>query len=165
MLAGVRGMDAEAGTETTETSDRGGIARRATRRRLGAHMVGLVGFVALVAGGCEHRPPPRERATAQSPSTASVAPSAPAAAQAPVVPEGEDQVSERCLMVATHIADVQIADAQAPAQKAAYTQNRAQLIRRSAERCTKLGWSDAQIACYQGASSLAALQACNQPPS
>ena len=76
-----------------------------------------------------------------------------------------ENVSPRCLAIGEHVADVLIADATNATQRAAYTHNRAQLIRRSAEGCTRDAWTDAQLACYQAARTVAALRACAPQPS
>lgn len=135
--------------------------------------------VVLVLAACDLQPAPkREPAPASATPTppgpapsvpaavaidAGAAPFAPTDAAAPVRPPVDAmEVSDTCVTVSAHVADVVIADVKDPAHKAVYTQERARMIRRSAEACTRDAWSSERIACYLKTKTQRDIQDCNE---
>ncbi len=56
--------------------------------------------------------------------------------------------SEACTEVGVHVADIKIAAAADPNEKAQLEQDRTRLIRRVAEACTRDHWNDAVRKCF-----------------
>ncbi len=71
-------------------------------------------------------------------------------------------VTQVCTDVSVHIADIVIASVTEPAQKAALEQDRAKLVRRAAETCTRDKWSDKAIKCFTAATAAPALEQCGK---
>ena len=113
--------------------------------------------------GSAATPPPAPPAGEPAPAAtvdAGVAPPPPAvdggaAAAAPSEPTSE------CLQLGAHIAATLI-DSAEPAQKAALEQERTKIVRRSAEACTRDGWSAESKACFLAATSAPAMQECGK---
>jgi len=114
--------------------------------------------VAIVAGACDFQPPPPKPPAAPPP------PAAAADAQLEEVarpkPDAGD-VSQPCLDAATHFAEVLIAATTDQTQRAALEQDRARLVRKTAEACTSK-WSDGARACYAAAHDLKDLEGCGK---
>lgn len=135
-----------------------------------------------MVAACDLQPAPKSKASPAPGSAAgSAAPAAPT--PRPVAPAGSAapagavvdagvpaqppvdamDVSERCLAVSEHVATVLIETVQDPAQKAAYVQDRARIVRRSAEACTRDAWKDEMVACLFAARTQQAVQDCARP--
>jgi hypothetical protein len=71
-------------------------------------------------------------------------------------------VTDACVAVGTHFAEVVIASATDVAQKAAFEQQRTQMVRRLAENCTHDNWGDDIKSCFTKAADVPALQPCFQ---
>jgi len=139
----------------------------------------LVVLIAL-AGACEHKPAPKRNPPVQAPPTAAepaaqvpVPPTPPppvpadagvavAIADAVAAPPDAMVVSDRCVELGSHVAEVLIQEATDPSQKAAYTQDRARIVRRTAEGCTRDAWTEKTIACFMAGKTSAAMQACRK---
>ncbi|MDB4963507.1 MAG: hypothetical protein JWP01_3506 [Myxococcales bacterium] len=133
----------------------------------------------FVLGACDLQPAPKQAPTtpatpvttpttpgtpvAIAPADAGVAPSPTDAAAAVPPPVDASEVSDRCVGVGTHVADILIEEAIDPATKAAYVQARSRTVRRTAEACTRDAWSEALIGCYLASKTQAAMQACTKP--
>jgi hypothetical protein len=138
----------------------------------------LVVLIAI-ASGCDLQPPPKKAPPAATPAATppvatpnvpAVVPvdagvavavgDAPAAPKAPVDAMG---VTDRCVTLGSHVAAVLLSEASDPSKKAALIQDRAKIVRRTAESCTRDAWNEALIGCYLGAKTQVALQACRKP--
>ena len=141
-------------------------------------MRALVVLIAI-AGACDLQPPPKKAPPTATPAaTPPVAdPNAPVAVSAdagvavavsdapaaPKAPADAMDVSDRCLTLGTHVADVLLAEASDPSKKAALIQDRAKIVRRTAESCTRDAWNEPLISCYLAAKTQVTLQACRKP--
>lgn len=133
-------------------------------------------------GACDLQPPPKGKpapttvndqagsaAVAPPPSAPPAAPSEPTPmpptlppdAGTPPAPDAME-VSQQCLEVSTHIATVLIKDAKDPAAKAALEQDKAKIIRRAAEGCTRDQWPATAFACFLKGETVAALEICGK---
>lgn len=139
----------------------------------------LVVLIAF-AGACEHKPSPKQNPPIQAPPTtpppvampttpptmvpvdAGVAVAITDAVAAPVSPDAM-VVSDRCVELGSHVANVLIEESVDPSKKAAYTQDRTRIVRRTAEGCTRDAWTEELIACFMRGKSSAAMQACRKP--
>lgn len=127
-------------------------------------------------GACDHRPapPPQPRqddgASTTEPVTApgatpTVAADAGVVADAGAAAAPADAqlvVTNDCLAVADRIAAIIIEATTDPTQKAAIEQDRAKLVRRSAETCTRAGWPEAARTCFLASKSPQELEACGR---
>ncbi len=77
-------------------------------------------------------------------------------AGAPALPP----VSQDCLDVAGHIAEVLISEAKDDQQKAQLEQEKTKIIRRSAEACTRDGWKPEVRTCFLKAAKTEQMQIC-----
>ena len=84
------------------------------------------------------------------------------AAAAPVPAEPMD-VTDRCVELGSHVAAVLIEESTDPSKKAAYTQDRSRIVRRTAEGCTRDAWTEEMIACFMRGKTSAAMQGCRKP--
>lgn len=144
-----------------------------------AYTAGVRFLVVLIAiaGACDLQPPPKKAPPAATPTPA--APSAvptpepalpPADAgvalavgdAAPVPPDAME-VTDRCVQLGSHVAEVLISEAEDPSKKSVLVQDRAKIVRRTAESCTRDAWSAQLISCYLAAKTQATLQACRKP--
>ena len=129
--------------------------------------------LALLATACEHEPPPKKSPTAQTTPPPSAAPTnAPPANTPPTPPAGAvdagvvappdapPEPSQPCLDMATHLADVMLAEAKDPAQKAALEQDKTKIVRRAAEACTRDAWKPAVLQCFAKATNTEQMQIC-----
>ncbi len=92
----------------------------------------------------------------------STEPAAPSAPPARGVIAGPDvDVTPECLRASEHVASLLVAGAGDPAKRATFVQERARIVRRSAEACTREPWSRDRIGCYEAARTEAAIQECN----
>ncbi len=123
---------------------------------------------------CEHEPPPKKAPPAE-PSTTTTPPPLgdPAQAVAPpaqppptptaAVDAGADAlapVSQDCLDVSGHIAEVLISEAKDDQQKAQLEQEKTKIIRRSAEACTRDSWKPEVRTCFLKATKTEQMQVC-----
>lgn len=141
-------------------------------------MRALVVLIAI-ASACDLQPAPKKAPPAATPAaTPPIAtPNAPAgvpadagvaiavgdAPAAPKPPADAMDVTDRCVTLGTHVADVLLSEASDPSKKAALIQDRAKIVRRTAESCTRDAWNEALIGCYLGAKTQVKLQACRKP--
>jgi len=79
------------------------------------------------------------------------------------IPPAAMVVSDRCVELGSHVAQVLIEEASDPSKKAAYTQDRTRIVRRTAEGCTRDAWTAEMIACFMRGKTSAAMQACRKP--
>lgn len=119
-------------------------------------------------GACDLQPPPKQKpapATATDeapPSTPPPAqPALPAPDAAPPAPDAFD-VTQQCLEVSAHIADILIKEQQDPAARAAIEQDKTKIIRRAAEGCTRDQWPAASLACFMKAATFAEMEICGK---
>ncbi|MDX2089952.1 MAG: hypothetical protein SFX73_19000 [Kofleriaceae bacterium] len=122
-------------------------------------------------GACDLQPPPKQQ-PGQTPGSAAAAPSAsptPTPALPPAPPldaaaAGPDafDVTQKCLDVSVHIADVMIKEARDPGSKAALEQDKTRIVRRAAEGCTRDQWPDTAHACFLKAETVAAMEICGK---
>ncbi len=132
----------------------------------------LFGASTLLAA-CEHEPPPKKapaaqptpppagdptQAAPQPPPTQPPPPSPTAAVDAGV--DALPPVSQDCLDVSGHIAEVLIAEAKDDQQKAQLEQEKTKIIRRSAEACTRDAWKAEVRACFLKATKTEQMQTC-----
>ena len=138
----------------------------------------LVVLIAI-ASACDLQPAPKKAPIAATPpATPPVAdPNAPSvapvdagvavaigdAAAAPKPPMDAMEVSDRCVTLGSHVAEVLLSEAQDPSKKAALIQDRAKIVRRTAESCTRDTWAEPLISCYLAANTQVAMQACRKP--
>jgi hypothetical protein len=138
----------------------------------------LVVLIAI-AGACDLQPPPKKAPPAATSTPTPAAPSAvptpepalpPAdagvaavASDAAPAPPDAMEVSDRCVQLGSHVAEVLISEAGDPAKKSVLVQDRAKIVRRTAESCTRDAWTAELITCYLAAKSQATLQACRKP--
>jgi len=87
-------------------------------------------------------------------------PTPPPDAGAPV-PDAFD-VSQQCLDVSAHIADVLIQEQKDPSARAALEQDKTKIIRRAAEGCTRDVWPLTAIQCFTKAQTVAAMEICGK---
>lgn len=132
-------------------------------------------LVVLIAFGaaCDLQPPPKKAppaATAPSavPTPAPVLPAldagvAVAPGDAAPAPPDAMEVSDRCVQLGSHVAEVMISEAEDASKKSVLVQDRARIVRRTAESCTRDAWSAQLITCYLAAKTQATLQACRPP--
>ncbi len=157
-----------------------GIAKSATV--VDVRHLALVLAVCGLLVGCDHRPapppappptvaltPPAADATvavvdAGAPGAVAVAADAAASVgdAGAGSPDAMLVVSEECLQTGVKIADVIIAATTDETQKAAIEQDRTKLVRRSAETCTRDGWSASVRGCFLASKSAAELEACGR---
>ncbi len=128
-----------------------------------------------IAGACDLQPPPKKAppAATPAPSPAAVTPREPAlppldagiAAVGDAAPAPPDamEVSDRCVQLGSHVAEVLISEAEDASKKSVLIQDRAKIVRRTAESCTRDGWNAQLIGCYMAAKTQATLQACRKP--
>ncbi len=127
---------------------------------------------------CEHEPAPKKAPPAAAPTPPSAqdpgangatpptnppAPPPPATSPAAVADAGVDAlppVSQDCVDVSAHIADVLISEAKDPTQKATLEQEKTKIIRRSAEACTRDSWKSEVRACFLKATTADQMQTC-----
>lgn len=142
------------------------------------HLVFVLASVGALVGACELKPSPDRGAApaAAAPATAPGAVAQPPAPPAPppvVVPadaappspppaDARMEVSQPCVDVSAHIADVLLASATDPAQKAAIEQGRTRIIRRSAEACTRDAWKPEVFACFTKATTDDQMRECGK---
>jgi hypothetical protein len=128
----------------------------------------LVVVAMLVA--CDLQPAPKPEASPPPPTptvvvdapVAPVPPPSPVPADAAIAPiDAGDAVSQPCLEMAVHVADVLIAAATEPTQKAVLEQERTRIVRRTGEVCSR-GWSAEIIACFRAAANRPDLDACEK---
>ena len=120
----------------------------------------LLALVLLLAA-CEHKPAPAKQPPPAAPADAAVAVAD--ASPVAVAPDAMD-VRDDCLQLADQLATVIIEGVQDPAQKASYVQERARMVRRTAEGCTRDSWDAKRMDCYRAAKTQAEIQACSPPP-
>jgi hypothetical protein len=112
-------------------------------------------------GACDLKPPVKQEkpGVTGAGSAAASEPAAPAppSVNAAVTPDAFD-VSQPCLDVATHITAVLLAEAKDPA----FEQDQTKIVRRAAEGCTRDHWPEAALACFRGASTVAAMEVCGK---
>ncbi len=136
-------------------------------------MRSLVVLLALAAA-CDLQPPPKQAPPAPTTPAPAVAPSEPAlpaldaGVAAPVgdaapTPPDAMEVSDRCVRLGSHVAEVMINEAEDPSKKSVLVQDRARIVRRTAEGCTRDAWNEKLISCYMAAKTQATLQACRKP--
>jgi len=121
----------------------------------------LFAFVAA----CDLKPAPKQAPPAATPA-APMVPADAAAAGAPsdaATPMDAMSVSDRCVTLGSHVAEVLIGEAEDPSKKAALVQDRAKIVRRTAESCTRDAWSEDQISCFLAGKTQIAMQACRKP--
>jgi len=132
-----------------------------------------------IAGACDLQPPPKKAPPAVTPT-----PTAPSAVPTPEpalppadagvavavavgdaapVPPDAMEVTDRCVDLGSHVAEVLISEAEDPSKKSVLVQDRAKIVRRTAESCTRDAWSAQLISCYMAAKTQATLQACRKP--
>ncbi|MBL0214486.1 MAG: hypothetical protein IPQ07_11420 [Myxococcales bacterium] len=126
---------------------------------------------------CEHEPAPKKAppataptpAAAQDPGAGATPPTNPPPNQPPAPPPtavtdaGVDAlppVSQDCVDVSAHIADVLISEAKDPTQKATLEQEKTKIIRRSAEACTRDSWKAEVRACFLKSTTADQMQTC-----
>ncbi len=132
----------------------------------------LVVLLAL-AGACDLQPPPKKVPAAATPSPPPAAvpsrdPALPGldagvAGDAAPAPLDAMEVSDRCVELGSHVAEVMISEAEDASKKSVLVQDRARIVRRTAESCTRDAWSTELITCYLAAKTQATLQACRKP--
>jgi len=138
----------------------------------------LVVLIAI-AGACDLKPAPKKAPPAATPPTTPPAsePGAPVmvpldagvavavsdAAPAARPPVDAMPVTDRCVTLGSHVAEVLLAEAEDPSKKAALIQDRAKIVRRTAESCTRDAWTEAEIACFLAGKTQVAMQACRKP--
>lgn len=113
-------------------------------------------LVLVLACACELQPPPKPQPAPPPP--------VPAAAPADAAPAGDArqklEVSQACIDLGVHVAELLIASKLDPAERGIYEQQRTQIVRGTAEACTSQHWSDTQMRCYTDAKSEPALRDC-----
>jgi hypothetical protein len=123
----------------------------------------LVIFAFAIA--CDHKPAPRPEPAQPPPAPTQLA-DAGAAPQDPFADASLQlariDVSPQCMEVGVRIADVMISTTTDPSQKAALEQDRAKLVRRTAETCSRDAWSDAARTCFLRATTQEQLQECGR---
>ncbi len=140
----------------------------------------LVVLIAF-AGACEHKPAPKRNPPIQAPPTTPppvADPNTPPVAVVPgdagvavavtdavaaAPPADAMVVSDRCVQLGSHVAEVLIEEATDPSKKAAYTQDRTRIVRRTAEGCTRDAWTEEMITCFMKGRTSVAMQACRKP--
>ena len=138
----------------------------------------LVVLIAI-AGACDLKPAPKKAPpAATSPTTppaaepgvpvmvpldAGVAVTVADAAPAAKPPVDAMTVTDRCVTLGSHVAEVLLAEATDPSKKAALIQDRARIVRRTAESCSRDGWTEAEISCFLAGKTQVAMQACRKP--
>ena len=114
---------------------------------------------------CELEPAPKPKPAPPPPPPPApvvVAPTPDAAvAEAPPVDAGMD-VSDDCVKVGSHVAELLIADAKDAAQKSMLEQEKVKIVRRTAEDCTRRQWSADAIKCFTAGKTMADLHACEK---
>lgn len=141
-------------------------------------MRALVVLIAI-AGACDLQPAPKKAPPSATPAVTPPAatPNMPAAVPgdagvalavgdapaAPKAPADAMDVTDRCLTLGAHVADVLLNEASDPSKKAALIQDRAKIVRRTAESCTRDAWNEPLISCYLAAKTQVTLQACRKP--
>jgi hypothetical protein len=125
--------------------------------------VRLLAALVLLAA-CDLQPPPKHKPAPTQPGSAAGAPTPtpalPPDAAAPA-PDAFD-VTQKCLDVSAHIANVMIEEAKDPSAKAALEQDKTRIIRRAAEGCTRDAWPEAAHTCFMKAETLAAMEICGK---
>jgi hypothetical protein len=142
----------------------------------------------LALAACDFQPPapaPTKPAAAKAPEPAPPAPAEPvpapptpaAGSDAARLPDGKlsaqaqgelaqaakapTDVTPECMDAGSHIAAVIVTGAP-DTQRAALEQDRAMLVRRSAEACTRDHWPAQTLACFASAQTMEALQVCGR---
>lgn len=139
----------------------------------------LLVVLIAIAGACDLQPPPKKAPPAASPPTSPTAatpnpPSLPPSDAGVAVAIGDAaagarppadamEVTDRCVQLGSHVAEVLIAEAEDPSKKSVLVQDRAKIVRRTAESCTRDAWSAELIGCYMAAKTQAKLTACRKP--
>jgi len=113
------------------------------------------------AAACDLEPAPKKRAeqAAASTSTSTSTSTTPTPSQA--TGSGSD-VSDACMAVGVHFADVWINEAQNAQDRATLEQERTLMVRRTALACTKAGWTEDARACVVNAKTRAEVSACQK---
>jgi len=134
----------------------------------------------VFASACELKPAPKKELPVQPPPTATMPaaadPNTPPPTMVPAdagvaVAVGDAApalidamvVTDRCVQLGSHVAAVLIEESTDPSRRAAFTQDRARIVRRTAEGCTRDAWSEALIACFLKGKTSAEMQACRAP--
>lgn len=112
-------------------------------------------------GACDLKPPPKDQPAAPSSAPAPSAEPTPPPDAAPAAPDAFD-VTQPCLDVSAHIADILIKEAKDPGARAALEQDKTKIIRRAAEGCTRDRWPDAAIECFTKAETVVAMEVCGR---
>ncbi|MBA3453200.1 MAG: hypothetical protein H0T42_08920 [Deltaproteobacteria bacterium] len=139
----------------------------------------LLVVLIAIAGACDLKPPPKKVPPVSSqvtppsfsnpnqptmpPGDAGVPVAVADAAAGPRPPADAMEVTEQCVQLGSHVAEVLIAEAEDPSKKSVLVQDRAKIVRRTAESCTRDGWSSELIGCYLAAKTQAKLTACRKP--
>lgn len=120
----------------------------------------------VLAAACELQPAPK-----QQPAPPPPPPAAPVEAPKPVEARAADAgagapapiaVTDQCVQIGVHVAGVLIAAATDPGQRSIYEQERAKMVRSTAEACTTQKWSAEASACYLAAKTPTALKDCEK---
>ena len=139
-------------------------------------------FLAVALVACELEPAPKKAPPAQGAAAGSGAPAAGSAAPTPppqptqptqpmqpstpppaAVDAGVDapmEVKQACVDTGAHLAQVLIDEAKDATQKAAIEQDKARMIRRVAEVCTRDNWKPEALACFMKATSSEQMDVC-----
>jgi hypothetical protein len=133
----------------------------------------------LVVFSCDLKPAPKARESPPAPAK-TADPSESAARPAPAsdvpgdagagpsdagaaVPADAMTVRDDCVNAGVRVAEIVIETATDPAQKAALVQDRARIVRRSAEACTRDNWSPEEVACVMAGKTGADINKCRKP--
>jgi hypothetical protein len=73
-----------------------------------------------------------------------------------------DGITEACLAVSVHIADVLIAAEPDSGKKAAFEQDRTKMVRNAGMACTNAKWPDASLKCFIQAADPQAIETCGK---
>jgi hypothetical protein len=144
------------------SADHGFALRREVRDSTGVRLLPLLFLAACDLQPAPKKGPPAPPPAAATPGDAGTPTPSPGSGSAAAVKPAADagmEVSEACVAAGTHLADIVIASATDVAQKAAYEQQRTQLVRKVAENCTK-DWNDDARACVARANDVPAVQEC-----
>lgn len=133
--------------------------------------------LALALCACELEPPPHQKPAPAPSAPTQVAPAprpienAPGARPAAPTTEGsaapapvmaKPDITESCLRVGVHFADVWVKTAKDAQERATLEQERALMVRRTSEACTKQAWKDDAQACFEKAATRADLLLCQK---
>jgi hypothetical protein len=106
----------------------------------------------------EPAPPPPAEPPPPPPAARPAEPTAGSAADTPP----RIAITDDCLQVAVHVAQVIVSNATDAAQKSVYEQERPNMVRKTGEACTTQAWSDAARKCYLGTKAPADITKCEQ---